>query len=248
MTPLRLDRHPRVRVVLLVLMLLAVLAVRALGRQAPPMSSREVRAVADTTQQLRVVVSIAARWLWVIGSGGDTLRSAPVAVGSGRRFSLGGRTWLFATPTGIRKVLSVEVDPLWIRPDWAYGELARQRKLRLDSVSVRRPHGFTNGDSLVVRGQEIGVVRSAAFTPWAVDRDVVIGRVLYMPPIGSPYRASAGVLGRYRLNLGSSVGIHGTQDKTSIGRAVTHGCLRLGDHDLEWVYLNVPVGTLVFIY
>jgi len=29
---------------------------------------------------------------------------------------------------------------------------------------------------------------------------------------------------------------------------VTHGCLRLNDGDVEWLYLNVPVGTPVFIY
>jgi lipoprotein-anchoring transpeptidase ErfK/SrfK len=76
----------------------------------------------------------------------------------------------------------------------------------------------------------------------------VIGDVLYMPPLGSPYRMVRGALGHYRLNLGSSVGLHGTLDKESIGRAVTHGCLRLHDEDVEWLYLNVPIGTLVFIY
>jgi lipoprotein-anchoring transpeptidase ErfK/SrfK len=29
---------------------------------------------------------------------------------------------------------------------------------------------------------------------------------------------------------------------------VTHGCVRLADDDIEWLYENVPVGTKVYIY
>lgn len=81
-----------------------------------------------------------------------------------------------------------------------------------------------------------------------MDRDIVIGGVLYKPPFGTPHRAQAGVLGRYRLNLGDAIGFHGTSDKESVGKAATHGCMRLHDEDIEWLYLNVPVGTPVFIY
>ena len=69
-----------------------------------------------------------------------------------------------------------------------------------------------------------------------------------MPPLGTPYRAQAGVLGPYRLNLGGSVGLHGTSEKESIGKAVTHGCVRLHDDDITWLFLNVPIGTKVYIY
>ena len=34
-----------------------------------------------------------------------------------------------------------------------------------------------------------------------------------MPPLGSPYRAQPRVLGKYRLNLGGSLGLHGTLDE-----------------------------------
>ena len=36
--------------------------------------------------------------------------------------------------------------------------------------------------------------------------------------------------------------------RNSIGAAVTHGCVRLRDEDIEWLYENVPVGTKVYIY
>jgi L,D-transpeptidase YbiS len=30
--------------------------------------------------------------------------------------------------------------------------------------------------------------------------------------------------------------------------AATHGCVRLRDDDIEWLYEHVPVGTKVYIY
>jgi lipoprotein-anchoring transpeptidase ErfK/SrfK len=241
-------RHHRIRLLLLLLLLLAVVGVRELAGQAQRLTSVQVRRAADTSTQLRVVVSIAARRLWVISPAGDTLRAMPVAVGSGRALTAAGRSWRFATPVGIRTVLSTEVDPVWIRPDWAFVELARQKKLRLDSVSAARPRPLAGSDSLVARSGVIGVLRAGAFEPWPVERDIAIGGTLYMPPLGSPYRGVAGALGKYRLNLGNAVGIHGTLDPASVGKAATHGCMRVHDDDLAWLYGNVPVGTPVFIH
>lgn len=244
----RTKEHHRIRVLLLLLLLLAVLGVRALAQPAPA-TSADVRAAADTSTQLRVVVSLAARRLWAIGPLGDTLRTAPVAVGSGKRLTFSGRTWRFITPVGIRSVISTEVGPVWNRPDWAYLEIARSSKLSLDSVSSRRPHLLAGGDSLVLRGGEIGIVKkTGVFVPWPYEKDIVLDGVLYMPPLGSPYRVVPGALGKYRLNLGAALGLHGTLETSSVGKAVTHGCMRLYDADIEWLYLNIPVGTPVFIY
>ena len=33
-----------------------------------------------------------------------------------------------------------------------------------------------------------------------------------------------------------------------IGKAATHGCMRLRDEDIEWLYQYVPVGTRIYIY
>ncbi len=226
-------------------------AMAALSQNRPQQvpTSAEIRAVADTARELRVVVALEKRRMWVIGALGDTLRTAPVAVGSNRRLSVAGRSWYFTTPRGIRRVESTDIEPLWMRPDWAYIELARERKLKLDSIGPRNTRMLSDGRTLSMRGGIIGTSRdSADFVAWPVDRDIIVGGVLYMPPVGTAYRGVPGVLGRFRLNLGNSIGFHGTQDKQSIGRAVTHGCMRLHDEDVEWLYLNVPLGTRVFIY
>ena len=45
-----------------------------------------------------------------------------------------------------------------------------------------------------------------------------------------------------------SYGIHGTNNPASIGKAVSHGCVRLYNEDVIIVYNQTPVGTPVNIY
>ena len=55
-------------------------------------------------------------------------------------------------------------------------------------------------------------------------------------------------LGDYALYLGGGYLIHGTLYQRLLGRSVTHGCIRLGDEDLEAVWKATPVGARVYIY
>lgn len=247
-----MSRHPRLVLLVVLVLVLAVLGVRALAGQdvgRPPPVPVDIRATAARAEGLHVTVSLAERRLRVVGDSGDTLLNAPVAVGSGQTLRAGGNRWSFSTPRSIRTVVSKETEPIWIRPDWSYVETARSHHLRVDSVSAKRPRPLPDGRVLVVRGSVVGVLRdSAIFEALPTDEEIVFGDVLYVPPIGTEHRAVAGVLGHYRLNLGDGIGVHGTPDAASIGRPVTHGCLRLADDALEWVFLNVPLGTRVFIY
>lgn len=234
---------------LVTMTLSATSATGALGGQGrAPAGVVDPREAAAAARDLRVIVSVTNRRLWVVRDSADTLLSAPVAVGSGRTLRSGSRVWHFVTPRGVRSVVSKETEPVWIRPDWGYIEVARAHHLRVDSVSAQRPRLLDDGAKLVVRGNLVGVETDSVFVPWPVDDEIVIDDVLYIPPFGTGHRAIAGELGHYRLNLGDGVGIHGTPDHDSIGRAVTHGCLRLGDDDLAWLYANVSVGTRVYIY
>jgi L,D-transpeptidase ErfK/SrfK len=55
-------------------------------------------------------------------------------------------------------------------------------------------------------------------------------------------------LGRYWMGLGRTrYGIHGSDMPWSIGRLVTHGCIRLYPEDLAWLFKRVKVGTPVKI-
>ncbi len=56
------------------------------------------------------------------------------------------------------------------------------------------------------------------------------------------------VLGDYALYLGGGYMIHGTLFQRFLGQSVTHGCIRVGDADLEQLWKNTRVGTPVYIF
>ncbi len=61
-------------------------------------------------------------------------------------------------------------------------------------------------------------------------------------------RADANVMGDYALGIGNGYFIHGTLYKRLLGRNVSHGCVRLGDEDLELLFKTATLGTKVIIY
>jgi hypothetical protein len=61
-------------------------------------------------------------------------------------------------------------------------------------------------------------------------------------------RYEYGVLGDYALSIGNGYLIHGTLYKRLLGMPVTHGCVRLGDADLEQVYKTLNIGSKVYIF
>jgi L,D-transpeptidase YbiS len=69
-----------------------------------------------------------------------------------------------------------------------------------------------------------------------------------LPPTDPNERFDGFSLGDYALYMGEGYIIHGTLFPSLLGRRVTHGCIRLGDEDLEFVYRNAPIGTRVYLY
>lgn len=69
-----------------------------------------------------------------------------------------------------------------------------------------------------------------------------------VPPTGAPERFERGVLGKYALSLGDGYLVHGTPYQRLLGMPVTHGCVRLGDEDLEVVYRSLGIGSPVILY
>jgi lipoprotein-anchoring transpeptidase ErfK/SrfK len=219
-----------------------------LAGQASPAAAVNPRAAAAADTAMRILISVDERRLWVVAGAADTLLATPVAVGSGRTLTSGARAWTFRTPRGIRTVLSKEVDPVWVRPDWSYVEAARKHGLRLEYLAPATPRALAGGASLVVRGGVVGVAKNGTFDPLLIEDEVVFDGVLFVPPVDSRNRRVPGQLGRFRLNLGGGIGLHGTPEKASIGQAVTHGCIRLGDEPLAWLHERIAVGTRVYIF
>jgi L,D-transpeptidase-like protein len=206
------------------------------------------RALAEHATGYRVVVSLFDRRLWVM-DGDDTLRSAPAAVAMDSTLAYAGKTWKFDTPRGRRTVRAKTDNPLWIPPDWHYAEVAKENHLALSRVPLKGVVKIANGRKLQVRNGEVGlIVPDSGWQALPLDEEVVFDDTLYMPPLGSKNRRIYGELGSHRLDLGDGYLIHGTPEESTVGDAVTHGCVRLKEEDISWLYDNVPIGTSVYIF
>jgi len=151
--------------------------------------------------------------------------------------------------TGVDEVtLNVEVvAPFRTGDDWAKTivvDLSQRRLYLYDGITLEGEYGIAIG------------------TPWhrtpRGDWKIISKR--YMPSWGNPGSAWAASmpayippgpsnpLGTRALNLNASgIRIHGTTQDWSIGRAASHGCMRMHRWDIEDLYDRVEVGTPVII-
>jgi hypothetical protein len=139
------------------------------------------------------------------------------------------------------------VNPVWIPPDWHYAEAASDHGLLLARLP---PRGTTlsGGRRLEIRNGVVGIIwPEDHFRVLPTDEHIVFDGYLFIPPIGTLNRRVVGDLGQFALDLGQGYMIHGTSNAASIGEASTHGCIRVGDDGLAWLYENIPVGTRVVI-
>jgi lipoprotein-anchoring transpeptidase ErfK/SrfK len=210
------------------------------------------QAATPPADQPYIVVSTGERELWY-KKGEDVLFHTQVATGSGKTLVRegGDSVWRFETPRGRLSVVSKERDPVWAPPDWHYVEQARKRKTGL--VRLERGQSLTTSDGSVITVSGNDVVRRSADGGETVlsatdGREIVIDGKLVMPPLGTTQRRYEGVLGTYRLNIGNGYALHGTNQPETIGRAVSHGCVRLRNEDIAKLYDMVSVGTPVYIY
>ena len=100
----------------------------------------------------------------------------------------------------------------------------------------RTPHGH------------LKVLRKIANPIWNKPDWAFIEAGERVPSPDSPRRQVRGHLGKYALDLGEGIMIHGTDESDSIGRKASHGCIRLPNDMLETVWKNVPVGADVYIF
>jgi len=211
-------------------------------------ASVRTRSAALLETGLRIVISLNDRQLWLM-LGSDTLYSAPVAVSTDSTLEYSGKTWRFETPRGIRSVLAKHENPVWIPPDWHYAEVARDHSLALAAMKRRRTI-LSDGNWLEVRNDTVGVVDAASreFATLPTNEEIVFDGTLFIPPVSSVNRRIEGELGFHSLDTGDGILLHGTPHKASIGEATTHGCIRLRDEDILWLYQITPLEARVYIY
>ena len=120
------------------------------------------------------------------------------------------------------------------------------------SLSSKKMKCYSNGK--LVRTMDCAVGKSS--TPTPQGQFPVVNKIKNRPyykeniPGGAPNNP----LGKYWVGLkvgkynGNVYAIHGTNDESSVGKAVSHGCIRLHDYDILWLYNNVLIGCVVVIH
>lgn len=210
--------------------------------------SMEVRDAAERDRGRRVLVSLDERRLWYL-NGDDTLYTAPVAIGKSTVLEYGEKTYTFDTPISIRTVRGREANPVWVPPDWHYLEVAAEHEMEVAWLKPGASHTLEDGRKLVVRGSRIGIVDlDGTYEALPIGQEIIFDNKVFVPPIGSAHRRIPGELGKYKVDLGDGILFHGTPHEASVGTAATHGCMRLRDEDIEWLYKNLPSRTPVYIF
>ena len=227
----------------------AVKAAVAFKSRKDSLAWDSAKSAAEKSSGYRVVVDVFNKSLYVIDRD-DTLRTAPVATAMNATLEYGGRKWSFETPRGVRTVRGKEKDPVWTPPEWHFAEVASEHHLKLAHIQRGHPIKLKDGTKLLVKGDEVGIIAPGGkdFEPMVLDEHIVFDNTLFIPPAGTKNAQIQGELGHFRLDMGDGYLLHGTPYAKSIGAAVTHGCVRMHDEDIEWLYENVPVGTKVYIY
>ncbi len=82
---------------------------------------------------------------------------------------------------------------------------------------------------------------------WYAPDWFYIEKGLRVPTPTSPKRYFPGDMGSHAIYLGEGLAIHGTKNQASVGRPVSHGCMRMAKGDIDEVYALVEVGTKVLI-
>jgi len=199
-----------------------------------------------------LVISLEERHLWYKQQGA-ILYSTEVATGSGKTMVKegGASVWKFETPRGRLVVQSKEEAPVWAPPDWHYVEQSRKRGLGLARLEIGQSLAVADGSIITVEGNDVvrALPNGRRNVLQATDgREIVVDGKLLVPPLGTTQRRYEGVLGTHRLNMGNGYAMHGTNQPETVGRAVSHGCVRLRNEDIAKLYAMVSVGTPVYSY
>jgi L,D-transpeptidase ErfK/SrfK len=130
--------------------------------------------------------------------------------------------------------------------------------LFLDGQLVQKAPVATGSDTILRKGSKLWlfrtprgrhkVVRKIVDPIWTKPDWAFVEEGKKIPPADSPQRRIRGKLGKYALDLGDGIMIHGTDDPKSFGQRASHGCIRMPHSMLKEVFKVSDVGMDVYIF
>lgn len=224
---------------------------------------KQAEDIPDTGQT--ILVSTSENKLYVRRNG-QTVFTALVSTGKGTTLAIDGKTKVFDTPIGRFTIKSKEENPQWVPPDWHFVEEAQRNGMRVIHLNPGQEidadtgqpatrndgvWGWFGGGSrrtLKIVGNTVVEDDGGVQRELPPGKTITAGGAIVVPPIDTLQRHYDKVLGKYRLNLGDGYAIHGTDQPDKLGQSVSHGCVRVGDADIEQLYQMANVGDEVIIY
>ncbi|HVR33809.1 MAG TPA: L,D-transpeptidase [Acidimicrobiia bacterium] len=123
---------------------------------------------------------------------------------------------------------------------------------------VTKARVATGSDTLLRKGARVWlfrtprgrhqVVRKIVDPVWTKPDWAFVEEGRKIPPADSAQRRVRGKLGKFALDLGGGILIHGTDDPKSFGQRASHGCIRMPHAMLKQVFALSDVGMDVYIF
>lgn len=107
--------------------------------------------------------------------------------------------------------------------------------MKLILISIRNKTLFLYNNSVIQKSFKVAVGKPSTPTP------------LGSFSIKEKTKLKSSTFGTRWIRIYKSFGIHGTYNISSIGKAASHGCVRMFNKDIEELYDMVEIGTLVKI-
>ncbi|QUH24771.1 L,D-transpeptidase family protein [Serpentinicella alkaliphila] len=130
--------------------------------------------------------------------------------------------------------------------------LNQQKESYIVEISISNNSLSILSDNKIVRTFKVATGKNNS-TPTGTFKIVNKIQNPWYSPKGIPGGSPENPLGTRWLGLdvadsnGTIYGIHGTNEPYSIGKYVSQGCIRMHNKDVEWLFTNLPIGTVVAI-
>lgn len=123
------------------------------------------------------------------------------------------------------------------RPNHKLNFFEHSKLVRSYTIAVGQPSYQTPAGRYTITSKVVNPPWNAPNEPWAGK---YAGKTV---PGGSPDNP---IKARW-MGLNNGLGIHGTDDQSSLGHDSSHGCIRMTIGDIEQLYSKVPMNTPVVV-